>query len=131
MIKIGIDLDGVVIDSETTFRVFEELFDIEKKQNKLVNREEPKFQGRYNWNLEEQLEFSNCFLEVSKLSPLMAGFKKVYELLKKLDVELIVITSRGLAPDGEFRQDMEDDAKRLFNENNIFLISIIGNKGIN
>ena len=27
--KIGIDLDGVVIDSEQTFRVYEEIFDIE------------------------------------------------------------------------------------------------------
>ena len=27
--KIGIDLDGVVIDSETTFRTYEEIFDID------------------------------------------------------------------------------------------------------
>ena len=27
--KIGIDLDGVVIDSENTFRVYEEIFAIE------------------------------------------------------------------------------------------------------
>ena len=37
--KIGIDLDGVVIDSETTFRTYEELYEISiLKQNKLVNR---------------------------------------------------------------------------------------------
>ena len=28
--KIGIDLDGVVIDSETTFRTYEEIFDLNK-----------------------------------------------------------------------------------------------------
>ena len=45
--KIGIDLDGVVIDSETTFRTYEEIFDIDiLKGNQLVNREEPKFQAR-------------------------------------------------------------------------------------
>ena len=27
--KIGIDLDGVVIDSETTFRTYEEIVDID------------------------------------------------------------------------------------------------------
>ena len=27
--KIGIDLDGVVIDSETTFRTYEEIYDID------------------------------------------------------------------------------------------------------
>ena len=31
--KIGIDLDGVVIDSETTFRTYEEIFDIKFKRN--------------------------------------------------------------------------------------------------
>ncbi len=41
--KIGIDLDGVVIDSETTFRTYEEIFDITfLKGNNLVDREEPK-----------------------------------------------------------------------------------------
>ena len=43
--KIGIDLDGVVIDSETTFRTYEEIFDTDiLKSNNLVNRAEPKFQ---------------------------------------------------------------------------------------
>lgn len=38
--RIVIDLDGVVIDSETTFRVYEELYDlIDLKVNNLVNRE--------------------------------------------------------------------------------------------
>ena len=27
--KIGIDLDGIVIDSETPFRTYEEIFDID------------------------------------------------------------------------------------------------------
>ena len=57
--KIGIDLDGVVIDSETTFRTYEELYDMEiLKSNNLVDREEPKFQARYNWTKEQQKEFT-------------------------------------------------------------------------
>ena len=83
--KIGIDLDGVVIDSETTFRTYEEIFDLNKfNGNNLINREEPKFQARYNWKDEEQKEFiKNYFMTVSKQSPLMAGFIGVYNLLKK------------------------------------------------
>ena len=39
VMKIGIDLDGVVIDSETTFRTYEEIFDIDfLKGNNLVNK---------------------------------------------------------------------------------------------
>ena len=50
--KIGIDLDGVVIDDETTFRTYEEIFDIDiLKGNNLINRKEPKFQARYNWQV--------------------------------------------------------------------------------
>ena len=113
--KIGIDLDGVVFDSETTFRTYEEIFEIEKGINRIVDRTEPKFQGRYNWTDEEEKEFTQkYFIEISKESNLMAGFKKVYELLKKENVEFIVVTARGVSI-----PEMKDDAERLLKENNI------------
>ena len=113
--KIGIDLDGVVFDSETVFRTYEEIFDIEKNQNKLVDRTEPKFQSRYNWTSEEKQEFiDKYFMKISKESPIMAGFIGVYELLRKKDIEFIVITARG-----GFISEMKDDAERLLNENGI------------
>jgi len=56
--RLGIDLDGVVIDSETTFRTYEEIFDIDTlKGNNLINKEEPKFQSRYNWTEDQEKEF--------------------------------------------------------------------------
>lgn len=114
--KIGIDLDGVVIDSETTFRTYEEIFDIDDLYaNNLINREEPKFQGRYDWQQEEKEEFiKKYFMTVSKESPLMAGFLAVYNRLKNEDIEFIVITARG-----GFVKEMKDDAERLLDENNI------------
>ena len=64
--KIGIDLDGVVIDSETTFRTYEEIFDIDTlKGNNLIDRREPKFQTRYNWTSEQESEFiKKYFLKI-------------------------------------------------------------------
>lgn len=112
--RIGIDLDGVVFDSEQTFRTYEEIFDVEKNQNKLIDREEPKFQGRYSWSDEEKKEFQKYFMEISKNSSLMAGFKKVYELLKKENIEFICITARG-----GFVEEMQIDAQRILDENNI------------
>lgn len=114
--KIGIDLDGVVIDSETTFRTYEEIFDIDVlKGNNLVNKEEPKFQARYNWTEEQEKEFiEKYFLTVSKESNLMSGFIGIYNLLKKQEHEFVVITARG-----GFIKEMKDDAIRLLNENNI------------
>ena len=114
--KIGIDLDGVVIDSETTFRTYEEIFDITiLKANNLINKEEPKFQNRYNWTEEEKNKFiKDYYLKVSKESNLMPGFKAVYDLLRKQKYELIVITARGISV-----KEMKDDAIRVLNENNI------------
>lgn len=114
--KIGIDLDGVVIDSETTFRTYEEIFDIDTvKGNNLINREEPKFQARYNWTEEQKQEFiEKYFLTVSKESNLMSGFIGVYNLLKKQGHEFVVVTARG-----GFVKEMKDDAIRLLEENYI------------
>ncbi len=114
--KIGIDLDGVVIDSETTFRTYEEIFDIDiLKGNNLINKEEPKFQARYNWTNEQEKEFiERYFLTVSKESNLMSGFIGVYNLLKNQGHEFVVITARG-----GFVKEMKDDAIRLLEENNI------------
>lgn len=114
--KIGIDLDGVVIDSETTFRTYEEIFDIDiLKGNNLINRKEPKFQARYNWTSNQEKEFiEKYFLKVSRESGLMSGFIAIYELLKKQGHEFVVITARG-----GYVKEMKDDAIRLLEENNI------------
>lgn len=119
--KIGIDLDGVVIDSETTFRTYEELYDLAiLKENNLIDREEPKFQARYNWTKEQQKDFTDkFFLQISKESNLMSGFIGAYNHLKGQGHEFVVITARGLRTDGTFMKEMEDDAKRVLNESNI------------
>lgn len=114
--KIGIDLDGVVIDSETTFRTYEEIFDVDTLEgSNLVNKEEPKFQARYNWTEEQEKAFiEKYFLTVSKESNLMAGFIGVYNILKKQGHEFVVITARG-----GLVKEMKDDAIRLLEENKI------------
>lgn len=114
--KIGIDLDGVVIDSETTFRTYKEIFDMDVlKGNNLINREEPKFQARYNWNEEQEKEFiEKYFIKVARESNLMSGFIGVYNLLKSQGHEFVVITARG-----GFVEELKDEAIRLLDENNI------------
>ena len=114
--RIGVDFDGVVFDSETTFRCYEEMFDINiLKGNNLIDREEPKFQQRYNWTKDEEKQFINeYFLKVSKESGIMSGFLKVFDALKHQGHEFISITARG-----GFVKEMKDDAIRLLKENNI------------
>ena len=119
--KIGIDLDGVVIDSETTFRTYEEIYDIDVlKQNNLINAEEPKFQDRYNWSIDQQKDFTNkYFLNIAKESNIMSGFISVYNRLKQQGHKFICITARGLTPDGNFMKAMENNAKELLSKNGI------------
>lgn len=114
--KIGIDLDGVVIDSETTFRTYEEIFAIEDlNHRKIINFEEPKYQGRYMWSKEEQQKFNEKYLlKASHESNLMSGFLPIYNKFKELGYEMVVITARGV-----FIEEMKDDAIRLLNENNV------------
>lgn len=114
--KIGIDLDGVVIDSEKTLKTYTEIFDIDTlKGNNLINKEEPFFQFRYNWTKGQKEEFiKKYFLIASKESNLMSGFIAVYNLLKKQGHEFVVITARG-----GFVKEMKDDAIRLLKENKV------------
>ena len=95
--KIGIDIDGVILDSEREFRIQSELFDVIKlKRNSIVNNKELKAQERYDWNEEEVDQFINQeFLKVSKECNFMPGAIEVINMLKKEGHELIIITARG------------------------------------
>ena len=95
--KIGIDIDGVIFDSETEFKVKAELYDvIELNQNNIIDEKEPYFQQKYGWSEDIINDFANqkriC---VSETCNYMPGAIEVINLLKKDGHELIVITARG------------------------------------
>ena len=116
MIRIGIDLDGVVFDSERNFRTYEEIYAIEELGNRsLLDKEGTYFKTRYDWTEEEGRNFiDKYYVKCSRLSHVMAGFIPVYERLKNMDVKLIAITARG-----GLKPQMVDEAKRLLKDNNI------------
>lgn len=95
--KIGLDLDGVVLDTEKQFRNEAELYDILKlHRNSTKDTTAQWAQDRYDWSEEERKEFVEKYLvEGSKKSHVMPGAREVIELLKKDGHELIVITARG------------------------------------
>lgn len=65
--KIGIDLDGVIFDTEKTFRVYSELYDmLELKQNSKENNYELKLQDRFNWSEEQINDFFNKYFFEAK-----------------------------------------------------------------
>ena len=95
--KIGLDLDGVVFDSEKYFRVYAELYDIlELHQNGIIDNREVRFQERYNWDKKTIDSFMNKYMfKIIKKCNLVPGAKEVIKLLKDEGHELIIITARG------------------------------------
>ena len=95
--KIGLDLDGVVFDSERIFRVCAELYDVNVLHKySVIDNREVKFQDRFDWTKEEMEDFMNKNqTNIIKKSPFMPGAKEVLKLLKQNGHELVIITARG------------------------------------
>lgn len=95
--RIGIDLDGVIFDSEKLYRVFAELYDtIELKKNSIINAKELRFQSRYSWSADEMEGFITKYHEyIVKNANFMPGAEEVLRLLKKEGHELVIVTARG------------------------------------
>ena len=95
--KIGVDLDGVIFDSEKLYRVCSELYDvIDLKKNTIVNSRELRFQKRYAWSEEETKGFIDKYhLYIVNNANFMPGAKEVLKMLKNEGHELIIITARG------------------------------------
>lgn len=95
--NIGIDLDGVVYDTECDYRTRAKIYDIEHN-NGLgeVNREEARVQQMFNWSKEMMNDFLfGCYEDIQTNAPLMHGAKYVISKLKEQGHKLYVITSRG------------------------------------
>lgn len=95
--KIGIDLDGVIFDSEKDLRIYQELYDIYVlKQNTKVNESEVRLQKRYEWSDEIFMDFLDRYHAlVIKESNYMPGAKMILKMLKEEGHELIIVTARG------------------------------------
>lgn len=116
--KIGIDVDGVILDYERILRAYGDLYDfIELKKDGIINRNEHYLRNRYNWTEEERMNFINqYFLKLSKYAELIPGAKEVIHLLQKEGHELIVISARGGTVEG---MDDIGIAKEKFERENI------------
>lgn len=95
--RIGIDLDGVIFDSELDYRIYSELYDfLELNQNSIRDNNELRFQDRFNWTEEQMKEFFEIFnVKVVKEANFMPGAKQVLKMLKDDGHELVLITARG------------------------------------
>ena len=99
--KIGVDLDGVVFNSESLFATLAELYDCrELNRNSLINKKAPRVKEKYDWTKEERQEYFNKYILRDDFD-IMPGAKDVIELLKKEGNEIVVVTARGILDDKE------------------------------
>lgn len=111
--KIGLDIDGVILDYERVVKTYGELYDlIELNGEGIQNKQEAYLKDRYNWTPEQRQNFiDKYFLELTNEANLMPCAKKVIDMLKKDGHELIIISARG-----GMVEEMTDAAMKRFEE---------------
>lgn len=108
--NIGIDLDGVVYNSEAMLKCRAEFYDQQLGGKGVVNQEELLCQHRFGWTLEQENDFLKLHLiDVLKKAPLKLMAKETIEMLKKDGHNLFVITSRG----NVFKEEISVTKKKL------------------
>ena len=77
--NIGIDIDGVILDSEKVFRTVADLYNtIELNDRAIRAYDEPRVQEKYNWTDEEIQELADkYFIESTKISNYITNEKEV------------------------------------------------------
>lgn len=95
--KIGIDVDGVILDFERVSKAYGDLYDfITLGKKGTINKNEHYLNNIYDWTEEENKYFMDkYFVELSKKTNLIPGAKEVINMLKAEGNELIIISARG------------------------------------
>lgn len=97
--KIGLDIDGVLIDFERTMRTCAELYDLLiLNKNGVKNQEEFDYLKRYDWTDIEKNNFIKNYLvyATENLTPFVPLAKEMLELFKAENISFQFITARGL-----------------------------------
>ena len=100
--KIGVDLDGVVFNTEEMFRACAEMYDLSFGGSGPTHPEEMKINRRYAWGKNDFRKFylDNLFTILEK-APLVPLAKEVIEMLIKEKHEVFFVTSRSLPREKE------------------------------
>ncbi len=114
--KIGLDIDGVILNSENEIRLKAELYDLLELKGKGVAHSNEFLEGdRYDWSKEELDTFrEKYFLGISNNSYPMPGAKQVIDMLRKDGHKLVIITARGITI-----KEMKQAAINKFKEYNL------------
>ena len=97
LMKIGIDIDGVIFNFEREILTYAELFNfLELKRDGEVNRQEHYLKDRFGWSDKERSVFFNKYaLKLTEQTAFMAGAVDIINMLKADGHKLIIVSARG------------------------------------
>ena len=76
--KIGVDLDGVIFDTEKLYRIYAELYEVvELKKNTIIDNRNDRFQTRYNWSDEETKQFVKKYHDATIKNAIMYAIMSI------------------------------------------------------
>ncbi len=83
--RIGIDFDGVIFDTEKAFRIASEIYEVQElKQNTIKDNRQIRCQERYSWSEEEIKKFFEIYHEkIIRETNYIVGAREILSLLKK------------------------------------------------
>ena len=118
--KIGIDVDGVILDYEKELLVRAEIFDMEKcRGNGKIHLDAYLVQDKYDWTENEKKQFIQENLrEISQNAMIMAGAKYVLDKLREMGHQLMIISTRGIEGNDliDIVTEKLDEAKMKFDK---------------
>ena len=115
--NIGIDMDGVLFDTESEFRALAFLFNTCKFNGKIIDPETIRNQYRFDWSQEQFEEFmGKTLIPIHSTAPVMPFAKKVIQLLKENGHKIYSITARG----SRYKEEINVTERRLKEENITF-----------
>ena len=115
--KIGLDIDGIILDFERTMRTYAELYDLLiLRKNGVKNSRQFDYLKRYDWTDEEKKNFIDRYLVYATINstPLITLVKEMLELFQLEGYEFLFITARGL-----LKKETKEAVIQVFQKNNI------------
>jgi len=120
--RIGIDIDGVVLDFERTMRTYAELYDLLiLRKNGIIKSNEFDYLKRYDWSPEEKETFINNYLVYATINstPLIPLVKEMLELFQIEGHQFEFITARGL-----LKKETKEAVSKVFYSNDLSIDNI-------
>ena len=115
--KIGLDIDGIVLDFERTMRAYAELYDLLiLRKNGIKDSSQFDYLNRYDWTDKEKKNFINNYLVYATINstPLIPLVKEMINLFQLEGYEFLFITARGL-----LKKETKEAVIQVFKRHNI------------